>query len=876
MPSPRIFQGFRCYRLDRKRSERKLAISQMSSTSIKKQLIGLIFLLFICFSMSLDATTVHVPSGWPGITVTAPVDPPMANATVRCSVSPTNGIATVSCPDVTNHLGNAQVTVLFDENACGTYKVRVWIDTHPGSFTEITVIHWKSCPTASSSPSPESTKVFIVSGYDQTGLIGEPLADPFIVRVRDRDQDNKPLEGVQVAFTVLTGGGSLSTTTAVTDQRGLAKSTLTLGDEPGTNTVEVRAEGVSKVVTFSAEATLPSPPPTRLSIISGENQQGFTGEPLANPFIVQVHDQYGNPMAGVPVTFTVSETDGMLSATAVTTDSDGQAKTTLTLGTDPGTVTVEASVEGISQAVTFNAEAALPPPIPMTLSIVSGENQEGLTGEPLANPFIVQVHDQYGNPMEGVPVTFTGSETDGMLSDTTVTTDPDGQAKTTLTLGTEPGTVTVQAGVEGIAQTVTFNAIAELLEFNLSLSIGLNLIHLPLKVRAVDGMPTTIQSVSELYNALGGAEFVNFLITHDSHTQTWHGYFVPLDKGTPADRELTPDMGIIAGLRAPVSVQFSGNALGTDGSSTITLNPGINLVGLPLRDSRVTRVSDLFTLDGIGGNTPVIILRDGGGFQSVRRAGDPGDIEITGGQSFIMTVQQAALVDISGDAWTNSLEIAAAPLFSLKGIKAADVNPVLGLRGSVVDEAVGLSKPDLRVTVKNLSTGRVVTGITRDEGTGYRLTVVDIETGRAATVGDILEVSAQSSHPFIGVEPLRYAVTAEDVRQSLIQLPELVVYKIPAETELLPNYPNPFNPETWIPYRLGEDAFVTLIIYDGTGQVVRTLEVGHRIASAYESRSKAIYWDGRNEVGEQVASGVYFYTLTADDFSATRKMLILK
>ena len=60
------------------------------------------------------------------------------------------------------------------------------------------------------------------------------------------------------------------------------------------------------------------------------------------------------------------------------------------------------------------------------------------------------------------------------------------------------------------------------------------------------------------------------------------------------------------------------------------------------------------------------------------------------------------------------------------------------------------------------------------------------------------------------------------------------------------------------------------------GQVVRTLDVGHRVAAFYEGRSKAIYWDGRNEFGEQVASGVYFYTVTADDFSATRKMLILK
>ena len=107
-------------------------------------------------------------------------------------------------------------------------------------------------------------------------------------------------------------------------------------------------------------------------------------------------------------------------------------------------------------------------------------------------------------------------------------------------------------------------------------------------------------------------------------------------------------------------------------------------------------------------------------------------------------------------------------------------------------------------------------------------------------------------------------------------LEQLLVSLTPKETELLSNYPNPFNPETWIPYRLAEDAFVTLTIYDEAGRVVRTLDVGHRIAAAYESRSKAIYWDGRNDVGEGVASGVYFYTLTAGDYSATQKMVILK
>ena len=413
-------------------------------------------------------------------------------------------------------------------------------------------------------------------------------------------------------------------------------------------------------------------------------------------------------------------------------------------------------------------------------------------------------------------------------------------------------------------------------EYLLSIPAGISLIHVPLKVTEVDGVAQTIESVADLYDALGGTSAVNFLITYDSQAQEWRSYFGASDKGRPADRTLTDDMGIIAGMIAPASISLSGSPLGTNGSGTITINPGLNLVGLPLRDSRITRVSDLFALDGIGGNVPVIILTDGGEFKAVGRADDPGDIPIVGGQAFILTAQRAETVALSGDGWTNISGTAAAPSMALTGIEVGDITPVLGLRGAVVDEGTGVNQVGLRVTVKNLSTRRAVAAVTGPDEAGYRLTVVDIETGRAAQIGDVLEISAQSPNPFIGVKPLRYTATTEDVKRSHIQLPELVVYEIPTETQLLPNYPNPFNPETWIPYRLAEDAFITLTIYDQTGQIVRILDVGHQIAAVYEGRSKAVYWDGRNQVGEQVASGVYFYHLSAGDYSATRKMLILK
>ena len=98
----------------------------------------------------------------------------------------------------------------------------------------------------------------------------------------------------------------------------------------------------------------------------------------------------------------------------------------------------------------------------------------------------------------------------------------------------------------------------------------------------------------------------------------------------------------------------------------------------------------------------------------------------------------------------------------------------------------------------------------------------------------------------------------------------------PEKTVLLANYPNPFNPETWIPYQLSAAAEVTVTLHSSDGKLVRTLELGQMPAGAYSDKDRAAYWDGQNAQGEPVASGIYFYTLTAGDFSATRKMVIRK
>ena len=136
-------------------------------------------------------------------------------------------------------------------------------------------------------------------------------------------------------------------------------------------------------------------------------------------------------------------------------------------------------------------------------------------------------------------------------------------------------------------------------------------------------------------------------------------------------------------------------------------------------------------------------------------------------------------------------------------------------------------------------------------------------------------------NPIEDLAPLRRLKAANpsvsidiDINADVQEAPSAPV--LPAETALLSNYPNPFNPETWIPYQLATDADVTLTLYDVRGVMVRRLVLGHRPAGFYYSRGRAAHWDGRNEIGEKVASGLYFYTFTAGDFTATQKLLIRK
>ena len=396
-----------------------------------------------------------------------------------------------------------------------------------------------------------------------------------------------------------------------------------------------------------------------------------------------------------------------------------------------------------------------------------------------------------------------------------------------------------------------------MMSFTSMIPAGTSLFHVPLDV---DGLDT----VGDLKMKIGDA--ADLAIVYDSATGSWNS--------RSDDVAITSSLGIILSMSAEATVIFDGDTW-DGGTSTLSLSAGANLIGLPVNDPRVTNVSDIAGLFAANVVSSVIVSTDDG-FKLVGAAGDPGDAPVMGDAAYLVTASAAGNAVLIGDGWTYSAMMAA-PV-ALAGYNVEGQTAVLDVQGTVVDEISGLAREGFRVKVKNLSTKAALSSVSSVEAAdGYNMTFVDLKAGNAARIGDVLEISADSPNPLIGVQPVRHIVTVDDVKNSTIQLEELIAYEIPAETELLRNYPNPFNPETWIPYRLAQDADVSLTIYDTSGTLVRSIDIGHQTAAVYDTKAKAIYWDGRNRFGEQVASGLYFYHLSAgDDFSATRRMVILK
>ncbi len=246
--------------------------------------------------------------------------------------------------------------------------------------------------------------------------------------------------------------------------------------------------------------------------------------------------------------------------------------------------------------------------------------------------------------------------------------------------------------------------------------------------------------------------------------------------------------------------------------------------------------------------------------------------EVLDYKPFTVTLAEVYLVDADGKRWevtTKNGEVIAPPELTERIFGDLNLDGVVNIQDLVI------------VSNRFGRRGKDIADIS-DDGL---VNIVDLVLV-AAAFGD--GAAAPSLHPaklevFTAADVQLWLSQAQHLnltdarsQRGICFLQQLLATLMPKKTALLANYPNPFNPETWIPYHLAKNADVTVTIYNIDGQVVRSLMLGHQPAGMYQSRSRAAYWDGKNAFGETVASGVYFYTLTAGNFNATRKMLIRK
>ena len=299
---------------------------------------------------------------------------------------------------------------------------------------------------------------------------------------------------------------------------------------------------------------------------------------------------------------------------------------------------------------------------------------------------------------------------------------------------------------------------------------------------------------------------------------------------------------------------------------TVTLSKGLNMLSVPLAPPKPMTAKSLVALAG----ATTILTLDAVNQRFVAwTPGAPDDgFAIEGGKGYIVNVPQARNFAFAGAQWTNQTETApAAPTLSTQMPQEAWAFVVSGhLEGKPTFDGY-------QVSVRNLRTNRTLTAPV--QGDYFAAATADLTRRSVVQAGDTVEVRVLGPDGNLESQTLTFKVTPQHLANAVLSV-SLEGIGQPTQDLLLQNYPNPFNPETWIPYQLSEDSAVSISIYDTTGRLVRTLSLGFQSAGFYNSRSQAAYWDGRNELGERVASGIYFYQLTTPTFQQTRRLVILK
>ena len=657
-------------------------------------------------------------------------------------------------------------------------------------------------------------------------------------------------------------GGTLSRSSELTGTSGSGTGTVTLtrGNTPGNeNYVTASANDYpsarGRFLITGTPMPMPTPTPrtteavAALAIYSGNDQSGSLNSPLAEPFIVEVIDADYNAIKDVRVRFQVAQGSGRFSLRTPLTDAEGLAETTFT-PISAGRIRVEATVGGVNASAEFIVSVEEAPetadPVIFSTSIAPKVLVAAANRPPM---LWVDSGTIYG--LMGANAQRFAPSVDNAMN---IAVDAsNGKVYWTEKTGGSSGTIN--------SANLNDTGVTELTSI-LSVPMGI----------AVDA------TGSKLYwtNARGRIQSANL---DGSGIQN-----VVQDLSAPTDIVLSD--GYIYWTEGDNSVRrvsMSGEKIVQD----IAANLG-SVGGLAVGGGKVYWTE----MTAAGGGTINSANLDGTNFETL---------------ATLLSAPMGISVDTTGSKlyWTNAR--GRVQRANLNGSGITNVVEGLGSPGEIVisnsisETAAGtpLTPPVSYATydvnkdgaVDNTDAGLVIDALgTRNaaydvngDGTVNFLDVVlvfDNRDDNVAGAPTIVGMKLSAVQIDIIQEQIDLLIATNDrspaALRTLVYMQQLLATARPEKTQLFANYPNPFNPETWIPYELATDTHVRITIYNTQGVVIRTLQFGHQSAGYYTERDRAAYWDGRNALGEQVASGLYFYQLETDTMSLMRKMVILK
>ncbi len=290
----------------------------------------------------------------------------------------------------------------------------------------------------------------------------------------------------------------------------------------------------------------------------------------------------------------------------------------------------------------------------------------------------------------------------------------------------------------------------------------------------------------------------------------------------------------------------------------VSLSAGLNMISLPLMPNEPYTARSF--MENIGATMIIEFDAVKQRFNGWTANSTGNGFSIEGGIGYIINVPTPKTVSFSGSAWQNTTSTAAAPM-----------QPSIPKTWAFVLRAHLEGISGVKFTVYNGQT-KVAEAV---EGNNFHAAWADMNRQAVVSVGDMLSIEVRDTNGTL-IRTLQHVISAADIRRAFTELRLTPADLIPKQTVLLANYPNPFNPETWLPYQIANDTEVTIRIYSSTGELVRNLELGFQQAGYYIGKTRAVYWNGRNDLGERLASGVYFYQMNTLESTTIRKMVIKK